>query len=122
MPAPRPAPGPAPEPDPVVVRDVFPVQVTSGPDVISKLARVVITRGAFYVYENKGGTPTLVASGPYWPEQSEVPTFSTSRRRTATVEAQDGRTLTVAPLGGCGCGNPLKAWKPWEPYRTGSLS
>lgn len=104
-----------PEPDAVVVRDVFPAVVTAGPSTF-RSALAVITRERVYVWTQKGA-PALAMS--YDPDASRVPRLSAPRSTPAHLTLADGSGITVQGQRGCGCGNPLKGWQPWRPYRKG---
>lgn len=102
-----------PEPDAVVVRDVFPAVVTAGP-LSFRSALAVITRQRVYVWTQRVA-PALAMD--YDPDASQVPRLSAPRSAPAHLVLSDGTTLTVQGQRGCGCGNPLKGWQPWRPYR-----
>jgi hypothetical protein len=107
---------------PVVVRDVFPAEVLYDGQVY-RTARAIITR------DRAPGVPAPRAAGPgppYDPAVSVVPPLNAPRSRAAhlAVRADDGSltapSLHVNGQRGCGCGNPLKGWTPWQPYRKAS--
>jgi hypothetical protein len=107
----------------VVIRDVFPAVVRAGGQTWRN-ARAVITRDRVYVWTSR---TTAVIDAAYDPELSTVPALNASRSaRTAlvltaepvnTMRAELVQHLTVEGQRGCGCGNPLKGWTPWRPYR-----
>jgi hypothetical protein len=100
----------------VVVRDVFPAEVTVGGQVY-RSARAVITRDRLYVYLNTAGP---LIDTPYDPATSAVPAISAPRSKAAHLTLADGGVAHVNGQRGCGCGNPLKGWTPWQPYRKGT--
>jgi hypothetical protein len=102
-----------PEPDAVVIRDVFPAVVRFGPSTLRN-ARAVVTRERVYVWTSR--TAPAVASG-YDSGSSTIPPLNAPRSRRTVLSLGDGSTLTVEQQRGCGCGNPLKGWTPWRPYR-----
>lgn len=102
-----------PEPDAVVIRDVFPAVVRFGPSTLRN-ARAVITRQRVYVWTAL--TPPAVAL-PYDAAASTVPPLNAPASRRTALALPDGGSLTVEAQRGCGCGNPLKGWVPWRPYR-----
>ncbi len=102
-----------PEPDAVVLRDVFPAVVTAGPSTF-RSALAVITRSRVYVFTERVA-PALAMS--YDPDASRVPALNAPRSAPAHLVLADGQTITVQGQRGCGCGNPLKGWQPWRPYR-----
>lgn len=97
----------------VVIRDVFPAVVTVGPDTY-RSALAVITRDRLLVYVTRAAP---VLDVPYLPEESKVPRLSDARSAVAHVRLASGVDATVQGQRGCGCGNPLKGWQPWRPYR-----
>ena len=102
-----------PEPGAVVVRDVFPAVVTAGP-LSFRSARAVVTRERIRVWTSPGA-PALDL--PYDPAASTVPPLNAPRSRPAHLALRDGQTVSVEAQRGCGCGNPLRGWQPWRPYR-----
>jgi hypothetical protein len=105
-----------PEPDAVVVRDVFPAVVRFGPSTL-RSARAVVTRERVYVWTSRGAPAVNMA---YDSALSTVPRINDPRSRRTTLILGDGSPLTIELQRGCGCGNPLKAWTPWRPYRKGT--
>lgn len=99
---------------PVVVRDVFPATVTTEGGTW-RSARVIVTRDRLLVYLTTAG-PVLDA--PY--TEAVLPPPG-QRFGTARITLASGATLLVAGQRGCGCGNPLKSWRPWTPYRKAAL-
>jgi hypothetical protein len=105
-----------PEPDAVVIRDVFPAVVRFGPSTLRN-ARAVVTRGCVYVWTARGAPAAAFA---YDPAASEVPRLNAPRSRPTALTLAGGGSLIIEGQRGCGCGNPLKNWTPWRPYRKGS--
>lgn len=101
------------EDPPAVLRHVFPAVVTLG-DRVYRSALAVITRNRILVYVTRAA-PVLDA--PYDPMLSTVPPATAPRFAATYVRLTDGTGLTVTGQRGCGCGNPLKGWQPWTPYR-----
>jgi hypothetical protein len=98
---------------PVVVRDVFPAEVIIGGSSY-RSARVVITRDRLLVYLTTAGP---VVDAPYDVALSAVAPLNAPRSRASHLTLTDGRPAHVNGQRGCGCGNPLKGWTPWQPYR-----
>jgi hypothetical protein len=105
-----------PEPDAVVIRDVFPAVVRFGPSTL-RSARAVVTRSRIYVWTAPGAPAATFA---YDPAASEVPPLNAPRNRPTALVLGDGSSLIVEGQRGCGCGNRLKGWTPWRPYRKGT--
>lgn len=101
---------------PIVVRDVFPAEVAVGGRVL-RSARAVITRDRLLVYLTTAGP---VIDTPYDPAASAVPPLNAPRARAAHLVLADGTQAHINGQRGCGCGNPLKGWTPWQPYRKGT--
>lgn len=101
---------------PVVVRDVFPAEVVHGGDVY-RTARAIITRDRVLVYLTPAGP---VLDSPYDPAASAVAPISAPRGKASHLTLADGTVVHVNGQRGCGCGNPLKGWTPWQPYRKGT--
>lgn len=98
---------------PVVLRDVFPATVTTeGGQYRSALA--VITEDRLMVWVTRAA-PILDA--PYDRDRSRIPRGSAPRSATAHLVLASGQVVSVAGQRGCGCGNPLKGWRPWRPWR-----
>lgn len=100
---------------PVVLRDVFPALVAVDGDPTYRSARVVVTRDRVYVYLTRTA-PAVDA--PYTSEGSQIPRYNAPRTHRMIVRLASGATLTVDRQRGCGCSSPLKAWRPWQPYRV----
>lgn len=92
---------------------MFPAVVTH-PGGTLRNARAVITRERVYVWTDRG---TPVVTQTYDPAASRVPRINAARSARAALTLRDGTSLTVEGQRGCGCGNPLKGWTPWRPYR-----
>lgn len=101
---------------PVVIRDVFPAEVAVGGQVF-RSARAVITRDRLLVYLT---TAAPVIDVPYEPDASAVAPLSAPRTRASHLTLTGGGAAHVNGQRGCGCGNPLKGWTPWQPYRKGT--
>lgn len=102
------------EDPPVVLRDVFPAVVTAGSRV-HRSALAIITRDRVLAWTSRS---CLVLDAAYDPLISVVPPASAPRTlRPAHLVLLDGTAVTVVGQRGCGCGNPLKGWRPWSPYR-----
>jgi hypothetical protein len=99
--------------DRTVIRDVFPAAVVVG-DRVYRSALAVITRDRLLVYLTRAA-PILDA--PYDPATSTVPALTSGRFAPAHLTLTSGQVATVTGQRGCGCGNPLKGWRPWTPYR-----
>jgi hypothetical protein len=111
--------GPAVD-DRVVLRDAFPAEVTRSTDgVVWRSARAVITRSRVYVWVAQGREPLLVLDEPYDPAGSTVPAFNARPGDGSHLTLTAGGQVHINRQRGCGCGNPLKAWQPWRPYRVG---
>lgn len=101
-------------PAPVVLRDVFPAVVTAGTRTW-RSTKAVITRDRVLVWTSRS---SVVLDAAYDPLISSVPSINAPRLlRPAHLVLLDGTAVTVAGQRGCGCGNPLKGWQPWTPYR-----
>jgi hypothetical protein len=97
----------------VVIRDVFPAVVTTGLDTYRN-ARAVVTRDRVYVWLTRA-TPVLEAG--YDRDLSTIPRVNAPRSTRTYLRLSSGTALTIEAQRGCGCGNPLKGWTPWRPYR-----
>lgn len=98
---------------PVVLRDVFPAEVAVGGQVY-RTARAIVTRNRLLVYLTTAG-PALDV--PYDPAASSIAPLNAPRSRATRLALADGQTANINGQRGCGCGNPLKGWQPWRPYR-----
>jgi hypothetical protein len=102
-----------PEPDAVVVRDVFPAVVRFGPSTLRN-ARAVVTRQRVYAWTAKGAPALAMA---YDADASTVPRINAPRSAATHLALADGSSVHIEGQRGCGCGNPLRGWVPWRPYR-----
>lgn len=111
---------PLPETNPIVVRDVFPAQVVT-PSGVARTARVVLTQSYVYVWTMVDGRRTLALCEPYEPGSSTLAARGAPRNVAShlTLAGQEAPTVHIQRERGCGCNNPLKAWRPWTPYRVG---
>lgn len=107
---------PQPTEPPVVIRDVFPAEVAVGGQVY-RTARAVITRTRLLVYVTAAGP---VIDTPYDLSRSAVAPLNAPRSAASHLTLADGQAAHINGQRGCGCGNPLKAWSPWQPYRKGT--
>jgi hypothetical protein len=107
------------EEDRVVVRDLFPAEVQLG-DLVYRTALAVVTRERLYVWQGEGRERVLRLVGEYDPAASAIPRYNAPPRQEATLRLLDGRTAVVRRQRGCGCGSPLRGWRPWNPYRVSS--
>lgn len=107
-----------PEPDAVVIRDVFPAVVRFGPSTLRN-ARAVVTRERVYVWTARGAPAVNMG---YDPAASTVPALNAARSQRTVLSLGDGSALRIELQRGCGCGNPLKGWTPWRPYRKGAAA
>lgn len=104
---------PSPVDVPVVLRDVFPAEVSVAGQVY-RSARAVITKDRLLVYLTTAGP---VVDAPYDVDASAVAKLNAPRSKASHLVLADGSTAHVNSQRGCGCGNPLKGWTPWQPYR-----
>lgn len=109
------------EPDPVVIRDVFPALVSLDTGQLMG-ARVVVTRTRVYVWTGDGGAPTLALVARYDAEPSRIPPLNASRTVATHLQLVDDSgaptmAVRITRQRGCGCGSPLRAWTPWQPFR-----
>jgi len=104
-----------------VLRSVFPAEVVGPGGVIWRTAKAVITRERIYVWVADGPRRRLVLSEPYEQAASEVAPGNAARtqRSHLTLAGEEAPTVHVSRQRGCGCGNPLKGWNPWQPFILG---
>lgn len=95
---------------PVVIREVFPTDVTLG-DQYFRTAMVVVTRQDVRVFQLKDGDITQVFQDTYDPLASTLVDQWRLRVEPMIVATPQG-VLRAQQAGGCGCSNPLKRWKP----------
>ncbi len=111
-----------PEPDAVVIRDVFPATVTLGPSTW-RSARLVVTLTHVYVFvAAPSGGQSLAFGGTHDGDTSRVPPLNAPSTRNTVLTVSGGATLQAVRQRGCGCGNPLKHWTPWRPYRKAATA
>lgn len=99
---------------PTVVRDVFPARVVHGDRVLTA-ARAIITRDRVLVYITRG-EPAL--DREYVAEVSVVPAYNAPSSSPSHLVLLDGSLVTVTRQRGCGCGSPVRGWRPWSPWRV----
>ncbi len=111
------------EADRVVVIDRFPVVATNPDGTTNPKARLVCTRptatgpGWMWVWTDTRPTPTLVYSGPWDADASQL---AQNTRTPWQLSTPDG-DWRIAPAAGCGCGSPLARYVPWTPMRRSRL-
>lgn len=107
---------PAPtETDPVILRRIFPAEVTTGEQLITG-ALAVVTRERVYVWENTSDGIGLRLDAAYdRPEDAGPLPREYQLRFQPIVLSTDFGQVTVNAGRGCGCGNPLKGYRPFTP-------
>lgn len=92
---------------------LFPVHVQVG-DQRFDTVRVYGTDDRTEVWGLVAGKPAVAATGAGLVKQARAlgDRFADGTRAKWTLELADGTTWLVSPAGGCGCSNPLKAFKP----------
>jgi hypothetical protein len=110
------------ETSPVVVRDVFPAEVHVD-GLVYRSARAIVTRERVYVFQAEGRERILRLDEAYAPVVSVVPRYNAAPREHATLAlvADPERVLVIRRQRGCGCGSPLRGWRPWNPFLTASV-
>jgi hypothetical protein len=85
--------------------DVFPAIVEFGPKCSAQHARVYDTA---QIFVSRGNRVELLV------EEKQVTSVegSGSRREPAHVQFADGSSWTIRKAGSCGCGDPLKKFRP----------
>lgn len=94
------------EASPVVLRDVFPAEVTAPDGTLHRKVRAVLSRERLYVFAEVDGAPAAVVSEPWVEEGSTV--GAAWSRRPFTVATEEGRWIVNHGYG-CGCSSPLRA-------------
>lgn len=104
------------ETDPVILRRYFPVEATVGGGLLIKPALVIVTRERVYVWR---APDDLITSAVWYPVEfdGQLPREYELRHRPLLLDTGDGR-VAVNKAHGCGCGNPLKSFRPFQPART----
>jgi hypothetical protein len=112
-PAPSPEPSqPVTPPQPSAYRVAWwPAAVTLPDGTHYRQARVYATREGLYVYDRPGAAPAHFAPIDYGKTRRPVTAYPANRKVVRIVTADD-QAILVQPLAGCGCGHPLKSWKP----------
>lgn len=103
---------------PAVAHDRFPVAVLGPVEVPT--ARVIVAVPT----EAGGPARVLVWASPGPPLLDQPVDLTQSMFGSPMVDwslATPGGSLVVRRGRGCGCGNALKHWVPWTPYRMGVL-
>ena len=106
---------PVTEQSPVTVRKVWPAEVALPDGTVVRDALVVVTQVRVYVWRaSPAGQIELAWNSAYDPAGSVL-------TREHLLAASPLRVSTPAGLvlvnrgRGCGCGNPLARWQPWQP-------
>lgn len=81
-----------------------------GDPTVIETAKVYATAAGLYVYT----APNVLAFyAPMDYSNTAQPVgVHPANKRTVRVALPDGEQVVVQPLNSCGCGNPLKAWRP----------
>jgi hypothetical protein len=109
----RPVPPPPPaqaadvEQSPVVLRDVFPADVTTADGNGARNVRAVITTERLYVWHELNGAPALLFQAAVDPLASDI--GNTWSRPPFLVAFVDGGEARITAGSGCGCGSPLRS-------------
>lgn len=105
------------ETNPVVVRDVFPAEVWVD-GLVYRSARAIVTRERVYVFQAEGREQRLRLDEPYGPDGSTIPRYNAGPREATYLSLVGMRSLVIRRQRGCGCGSPLRGWRPWSPFLT----
>jgi len=101
------------ETDPVVVRDVYPAEVTLPDGTLLRGALVKVTREGVYVWTGE----RVLSYAEARSEPGEVLTPDYLTRREPLVTATADGPVVVWKGAGCGCGSTLKSYRPFQPER-----
>lgn len=109
------------EADPVIVRRYYPAEVTLTDQASAQVitgALVIVTQERVYVWTAADSVRSLRLSAAYErPDDAPpLPREYELKHRPALLDTDFG-PVTVNKGRGCGCGNPLKSWRPFTPER-----
>lgn len=105
-----------------VIADRYPATVHCPDGTVLRNARAILTRAdgdmppRLWLYTDRRPEPHLHASLPAELAETRIP----HGRGTWTV-ATDTGAYRVERGRGCGCGSPLRRWKPWAPYQLAGM-
>ena len=106
---------PVTEQGPVTVRKVWPAEVALPDGRVLRDALVVVTQVRVYVWTaSQAGQIELVWNSGYDPAGSVLTREHLLVASPLRVATEAG-VLSVNKGRGCGCGNPLGRWQPWQP-------
>lgn len=103
------------ETDPVILRRIFPAEVTLAGRVFYP-ALAIVTRERVYAWTSPS-TPVLSESYTRQDGSPEMPREYELRRRPIVLDIPGGQ-VAINRGKGCGCGNALKHYRPFQPARS----
>lgn len=108
-------------PTPITYRwSWWPAMVTLPNGTVYPQAKVYATLEGLYVYAAVG-EPTYYTPINY--DKTRPPPASyPANQKTVRIWTPNDEQVTIQPLQGCGCGNPLKSWRPEWAYRVEAWS
>jgi hypothetical protein len=113
---------PGPPPIPTVYRwSWWPAMVRLPDGTTYPQVKVYATSEGLYVYTTPASTPAYYTPVDY--DKTRPPSSSyPANQKTVRIWTPTDEQITIQPLQGCGCGNPLKQWRPEWAYRVEAWS
>lgn len=98
----------------------WPAMVTLPSGTVFPQVKVYATAEGLYVY-NRTGDPAYWSPIDYEKTRPPASTYPASEK-LVRIWTPDEELILIQPLQGCGCGNPLKNWRPDWAYRNEAWS
>lgn len=101
-----------PEAEPVIIRHIYPANVILPNGTEARSALAIVTQQRVYVWAQLGGTVQAVLDEEY--VQPDRPLPHVAQLKTAPIVlGVPGGQVMVSAGSGCGCGSPLKSFRPF---------
>jgi hypothetical protein len=110
------------EAEPVVVRRIYPANVTLSNGTTHRGVLAIITQHRVYVWAQLGGTVTNVLDEAYQPPGRPLPHVAQLKSAPLVLDLGGGpgpSLVEIRAAAGCGCGSLLTTFRPFAADVTG---
>lgn len=111
---------PVTEQSPVTIRKVWPAEVALPDGTVLRDALVVVTQQRVYVWRASAAGQIELVWNSGWTWEGSVLTKEHLLVASPLRVATEAGVMSVNRGRGCGCGNPLGRWQPWQPEMRAS--
>jgi hypothetical protein len=104
-----------PESEPVIIRRVYPANVITPDGAEHRGVLAIVTRERVYVWAGAGGAVQLLFDEAYVQPARPLPHVAQLKSAPLLLafEGLGTQMLEIRAGSGCGCGSPLKVFRPW---------